>query len=420
RRNMQVLTQSERSYVCPHCDALQTVPEFKPGYITSCVSCGSTLFKSPVNGIEKSLALVITSIILFIVANSYPIMSLNIAGNESNATLTDSALIFVEQGNSILAATVWLPTVLIPGAIIFGLFYILVSIYYDLRWPYTKFILVWVSRLLPWGMMDVFFLGILVALVKLVALADVLLGTGFYAFLALIFTYAATIATLEPYLLWIKLDDHYDQQHEINYEDNINRAKNLGLAGCHTCGLVVELLSQSDAVCPRCHSKVYYRKQNSLTRTWALLISAFIMYIPANTEPIMFTTSLGAQYSSTIMGGVQYFLSHNEWHLAIVIFIASVLIPLAKMISIGYILIMINLGKTRHKIENTRLYMLAELIGKWSMVDVFVVALMSALVQVGAITTIEPGPAGLAFAAVVILTMFAAMSFDPKLIWDQE
>ncbi|MFV2059832.1 MAG: paraquat-inducible protein A [Gammaproteobacteria bacterium] len=199
-----------------------------------------------------------------------------------------------------------------------------------------------------------------------------------------------------------------------------NRAKNLGLAGCHSCGLVVELLNQSHAVCPRCHSHIHYRKKNSIARTWALLISAFILYIPANTEPIMITTSFGSQYFSTIMGGVMFFLTHDEWYLAIVIFLASVLIPLVKMFSIAYILIIINLGKSQRKKENTKLFLLAEIIGKWSMVDVFVVALMSALVQIGAITTIEPGAAGLAFAAVVILTMLAALSLDPKLLWDQK
>ena len=201
--------------------------------------------------------------------------------------------------------------------------------------------------------------------------------------------------------------------------NNIIRAKDCGLAGCHTCGQVVELLNDAHAICPRCGCDVHYRKHDSINRAWALLISAFIMYIPANTEPMMFTTSLGQTSSDTIMSGVMYFLSHGDWPIALVIFSASVLIPLLKMIAIAYILIMIQSGATQHKIENTRLYMIAEVMGKWSMVDVFVVALLAALIQLGALTTIEPGPAGMAFAAMVILTMFAAMAFDPKLIWDQ-
>lgn len=200
---------------------------------------------------------------------------------------------------------------------------------------------------------------------------------------------------------------------------NIIRAKEQGVAGCHICGQVVALHKKAHAVCPRCGCDVHYRKHDSINRAWALLISAFIMYIPANTEPMMYSTSFGAQGSDTILSGVMYFLSHGDWPLALVIFSASVLLPLLKMIAIAYILVMVQMGATHRKIENTRLYAIAELMGKWSMVDIFVVALLTALVQLGALTTIEPGPAGLAFAAMVILTMLSAMAFDPKLIWDQ-
>lgn len=201
--------------------------------------------------------------------------------------------------------------------------------------------------------------------------------------------------------------------------NSIIRGKEVGLAGCHTCGQVIRLQEKIPAVCPRCHSHVHYRKHHSITRVWALLLSAFIMYIPANTEPIMYTTTLGQQSSDTIISGVIYFLTHGDWPIALVIFSASVLIPLTKMMAIAYILVMVQRGASHRKIENTRLYMLAELMGKWSMVDIFVVALMAALVQLDTFATIEPGPAGIAFAATVILTMFAAMAFEPKLIWDQ-
>ena len=200
---------------------------------------------------------------------------------------------------------------------------------------------------------------------------------------------------------------------------HIIRAIDHGLAGCHTCGQAVKLLKQTHASCPRCGSDVHYRKPDSINRAWALLISAMIMYIPANTMPMMITTSLGSETSSTIMAGVLYFLHHGDWHLALVIFLASVMVPLFKMMALTYILITVQRGATTGKKEKTRLYLIAEVMGRWSMVDVFVVALMAALVQLGALTTIEPGPAGMAFAAVVILTMFAAISLDPKLIWDQ-
>jgi paraquat-inducible protein A len=196
-------------------------------------------------------------------------------------------------------------------------------------------------------------------------------------------------------------------------------AKDYNLAGCHTCGQVVDMLNHTHAVCPRCDSEVHYRKLDSINRAWAFLIAAFVMYIPANTEPMMRTTALGSESGDTIISGVLYFLSHGDWHLAVVIFAASVMLPLLKMMAIAYILISVQRGATERKAENTRLYRLAELLGKWSMLDIFVVGLMAALVQLGNLTSIAPGPACIAFAAVVILTMFAEMALDPKLIWDQ-
>jgi len=136
--------------------------------------------------------------------------------------------------------------------------------------------------------------------------------------------------------------------------NNILRAKNHGLAGCHTCGKVVKLLNKTQAACPRCGCDVHYRKHDSINRTWALLISAFIMYIPANTEPMMRTVSLGQESADTILSGVIYFLSHGDWPIALVIFSASVLIPLLKMIAIAYILNMVQRGARQRKRENTR------------------------------------------------------------------
>jgi paraquat-inducible protein A len=200
---------------------------------------------------------------------------------------------------------------------------------------------------------------------------------------------------------------------------DIRSAKTLGVAGCHTCGQTVHMRRQTQIECPRCGAEVHYRKHDSINRAWAFLIAAFIMYIPANTEPMMRTTSLGNTSSDTILEGVIYFLSHGDWPLALVIFAASVMLPLLKMIAIAYILILTQRASSERKIERTNLYKIAEILGKWSMLDIFVVGLMAGLVQLGSLTTIAPGPACIAFAGVVILTMFAEMAFDPKLIWDR-
>jgi paraquat-inducible protein A len=162
------------------------------------------------------------------------------------------------------------------------------------------------------------------------------------------------------------------------------------------------------------------RKPNSLNKTWALLIAAMAMYLPANLFPVMTVTSLGSSQSDTIMSGVIYLLLHGDWPLALIVFVASVLVPLLKMIALVYLLLSVQRRSPLRKQQRIRLYRLVELVGRWSMVDIFVVALLAALVNVGALATIEPGTGAIAFTAVVILTIFSAMSFDSRLIWDNQ
>ncbi len=197
------------------------------------------------------------------------------------------------------------------------------------------------------------------------------------------------------------------------------RAIHLGLVACHTCGLAVRQRSRHGA-CPRCGSTLHQRKTNSVARTWALLITAMLMYIPANVLPVMKTSYFGNTTADTIMSGVVYFLMHGDWPLALVIFSASVLIPLLKMLALIYLLMSVQRKSRINYRQRTRLYRITEVMGKWSMVDVFVVALLAALVQMGALVTIEPDLGAVAFGAVVILTMLAAMAFDPRLIWDAQ
>ena len=198
------------------------------------------------------------------------------------------------------------------------------------------------------------------------------------------------------------------------------RARDLDLATCHTCGLLQKLPAAGHSHCPRCHSPVHMRTVNSITITWALLITAIIAYLPANLYPVMTVTSLGASQSDTIMSGVIYLLMHGDWPLALIVFVASVLVPLLKIIVLIYLLLSVQRRSPFRRTQRTRLYRVVELVGRWSMVDIFVVALLAALVQVGNLATIEPGVGAIAFTSVVILTMFAAMHFDPRLIWDKE
>ena len=198
-------------------------------------------------------------------------------------------------------------------------------------------------------------------------------------------------------------------------------ASQLGLCSCHGCGGLSELLpGVHEMRCRRCGAALHLRKPNSIARTWAFLIASYIMYVPANVLPIMKTGSLFGSQSDTIMSGVAYLWHSGSWHLALVVFIASVVVPLAKMLCLSFLAISVQLGWTERALERTKLYRVLEFVGPWSMLDVFVVTILVALVQLKSLATIQPGPAAAAFGAVVVLTMFAAMAFDPRLLWESK
>ena len=189
-----------------------------------------------------------------------------------------------------------------------------------------------------------------------------------------------------------------------------------GLAGCHACGKVSP---ESEGKCPRCGSALHIRKPYAIQRTVALLIAATALYIPANILPIMIVSEIGGTTASTIFTGMVDFWNSGAYPIAIVIFTASLFIPIVKIVALIW-LCAAAAGKVHPSPKVLgKIYWLTELMGRWSMVDIFVVAILVAIVQLGAVMTVMPGPGALAFAGVVVLTMFAAMSFDPRLLWDQ-
>jgi paraquat-inducible protein A len=193
-----------------------------------------------------------------------------------------------------------------------------------------------------------------------------------------------------------------------------------GLIGCHSCDLLVEVRpgQHAELSCPRCGAALHRRKPNSLARTWAFVIAAFICYIPANLMPMTVITSLGNVQSDTIMSGVIYFLQHGEWPVGLVILIASIVVPLTKLFILIYLLISVQRKSQWRPAERTRLYRVTEAIGRWSMTDIYVVTILVALVHLGNLATIEAGIGAIFFGAVVVLTIIAAMTFDPREIWD--
>jgi paraquat-inducible protein A len=196
-------------------------------------------------------------------------------------------------------------------------------------------------------------------------------------------------------------------------------AAQLGMLSCHACRQVSRAANGAhDLRCPRCGAALHLRRPDSVSRSWAFLIAAMILYIPANMLPMMKTSSLFGSQSDTIMSGVVYFWTSGSWYLALIIFFASIVVPMLKMIALAVLLVSVQRRSRWQQEQRARLYRLVETVGRWSMLDIYVVAVIVALVQLKALATIQPGPGAAAFGAVVVLTMFAAMAFDPRLIWD--
>ena len=187
---------------------------------------------------------------------------------------------------------------------------------------------------------------------------------------------------------------------------------------CQLCGLLTRDTGGKQK-CIRCYSPLHHRKKNSLETTWALLIAAFVLLIPANVYPVMTVIRFGQGEPNTILSGVLHLIESGMWGLAMIVFVASIVVPVMKLIILCYLLISVKKKSLWRPRDRTILYRVTEIVGAWSMVDIYLVGLLSSLVSLDALSTIRPGIGAIFFASVVVITMFAAHSFDPRLIWDQ-
>lgn len=191
------------------------------------------------------------------------------------------------------------------------------------------------------------------------------------------------------------------------------------IVGCHGCGLAHKLSPDAHGlVCRRCGLSLHFRKPDSLNRAWALLIAAYVLIIPANLLPVMESNTLTGTEDDTIMSGVIYLWTSGSQALSVILFIASILIPITKLLTLTYLLISVRRRSVWKPKIRTQMYRVLEAVGRWSMIDIYVAAMLTALVQFGNIMSINVGAGALAFGAVVVLTMFAAESFDPRFLWE--
>ena len=397
---------------CHECDQLHSVDPIEAGATALCQQCGAVLYKHIPDSLNRSLALYLAAMILFLIANSFPFLALKLGGRVEQNLLISSSWALHELGMTGLGILVFLTSVGFPFIAITGMLYLLIPARFGRQPPGMVTVFRLVNAINPWSLVGVFMLGVLIAFVKLQDLATVIPGTSVYALAALLIVYSAARANFDPRLLWASSPSPSVRPRLIDLSTPGSRFLN-----CHICGLVNEF-GDGHQHCRRCRSALHFRRENSIQKTWALIFSASILLIPANVYPVMTVIRFGQGSPSTILGGIEHLVEGGMWGLALIIFFASIVVPILKLIVLCFLLISIQHKSGWRPRDRTLLYRVTEAVGAWSMVDVFLVGLLSALVSLDALSTISPGIGATFFAAVVVITMFAAHGFDPRLIWD--
>ncbi|MBO9490164.1 paraquat-inducible protein A [Endozoicomonas sp. G2_1] len=358
---------------CHECAQTVTLTPLAHKQKAHCPRCDLKLTSYHQYAIDIIIACALTALIFLAAAIPFNFLGFNARGQEQSMDLLLSVSTLIEHDFFLLALLQLLAIFAIPLIVLLGLLYLLLPLKLFNKPPAASAkVFNVVNALIPWSMAEIFLIGTLVSLVKLTAMADIQFGISFYAYVLFALFMTITLA----------------------YVDNHQLKQALGL-----------------------NTKAKPPSQHSIQHTWALLITALILYIPASFLPIMNTRLLGQDDPNTIMGGVVTLWQHGDYPIAMVIFIASVFIPIAKLAILIWLNITVQKGHdTLHK-ERIVLYRITEFIGRWSMIDVFVVAILVSLIQLGNTMSIYPGPAALAFSGVVITTMLAANTFDSTLIW---
>ncbi len=401
---------------CSGCGRFQIVRPMSQGMMAVCERCPTTLRRAYVNSHEISIALNLAALVLLVILCATTLMSVETAGIELHAGLFSGPSELSRQGMASVAIVVVFVTVIAPFGKLAGTLYVLIRMQQTQPPRHLRRVFAWAERLAPWSMLEVFVFGVFVAYVKLGDLVKITLENGVYALMVLTFVLAWADGALYRASVWARLGGPQENEPE---PESVLISR--GAVGCETCGLVSVPVHRHDsghATCPRCDSPLHVRKPNSVARTWALLIAASVMYVPANYFPVLTIMQLGAGSPSTILGGVEELVSSRMYPLAALVFFASVAVPMLKLVGLSTLLIATQSGNGRWLARRTRLYQIICWIGRWSMIDIFMEALLGALVRFGNVVTIEPGFGAVAFCSVVILTIFAAESFDPRLMWD--
>lgn len=404
---------------CHDCGVLHQHRPLQPREKARCVRCGSILYRGIRSDPRAMAAITLAAIFTFLIAQFFPIVELSVGGYSIASTLMGAIYVLWREKMEIVAAIVTLFTIVLPAVELASLFYVTLSLSRGRRPPGFDSMLRALGTARRWGMTEVLMIGILITIVKMTSLARVIVHPGLFAF-AVLTLMLALVMSFDPKILW-NIGEHLPgpkgmrpSQSQFNYQA---LAAGAPLVACHSCGLVAPEKGRHQH-CERCKSALHRRRPDSVGRTWALLLAATILYIPAMLLPVMYTNSLFGKEDDTIISGVLLFWNSGSQALAIIIFIASIVVPVMKLAALAILAATAQRRSRWRPEQRTVLYRIVEFVGRWSMLDIFVITLTVALVRFQSLAVITAGPGALAFCAVVVLTMMASMQFDPRLIWD--
>ncbi|VYU64762.1 membrane integrity-associated transporter subunit PqiA [Metakosakonia massiliensis] len=401
-----------RHTLCMQCDLLVALPELRHGHKATCPRCGTTLTTEWDEPRTRPTAYALVALFMLLLSNLFPFVNMKVAGVTSEVTLLEIPGVMFSEDYASLGTFFLLFVQLVPAFCLVTILLLVNRVKMSLS--LKTFLARVLFQLKTWGMAEIFLAGVLVSFVKLMAYGDVGIGSSFIPWCLFCLLQLRTFQCVDRLWLW---DDIAPAPLPATPLRVGVPGIRQGLRCCPCCAAVV---AADNPICPRCHTKGYIRRRNSLQWTLALLVTSILLYLPANILPIMITDLLGDRMPSTILAGVILLWSEGSYPVALVIFIASIMVPTLKMIAIAW-LCWDAKGHGKRDSERMHLiYEIVEFVGRWSMIDVFVIAVLSALVRMGGLMNIYPAMGALMFALVVIITMFAAMTFDPRLSWDRE
>ncbi|HEY6433319.1 MAG TPA: paraquat-inducible protein A [Acetobacteraceae bacterium] len=403
---------------CRDCGQFQVVPSMLPGSVARCLRCDAVLRRTRHDPLGRGLALNLTSLCLLLISCATTLMTVSTLGMFRSATVLSGPFGFGRHGIWELALVVGFMTVGAPLLRLSLLTYVLAGLRMAHPPLHLRSAFRWAERVRPWAMIDVFLLGVFVAYAELPSMVHIEIGVAVFSLIGLMIALVSADAVLDRQAVWEEMERRGLRDAPVDHAAAVATGPTAGACACHICSLVSLPGAHGPSHCPRCGSRLDERKPNSVSRTWALVAAAALLYVPANVLPVLAFIELGSGAPHTIIGGARELLDGGLWPLALLVFLASIGVPCLKVVGLVLLLVTTQTGSAWQLRQRTVLYRIVNTIGRWSMIDIFMESILIALVQFGAVVTIDPGLGAVAFAGVVILTMFAAESFDPRMMWD--